>query len=147
MVCQWDRNPEISLSSRNNPEMFQCSSDLPMLVNFSIYIFPWDLLWTGWYCSWGFWAKKLIFHWLPLKSETFKKKSQSSEPIDVPSGCVLGNINVSYFIHKIVSNQTYITCTDQIWSRRKSLISILRTTKIAPVLGDINVSYFIHKTV
>ena len=39
MVCQWDRNPEISLSSRNNPEMSQCSLDLPMLVNFSIYIY------------------------------------------------------------------------------------------------------------
>ena len=37
MVCQWDRNPEISLSSRNKPEMSQRSSDLPMLVNFSIY--------------------------------------------------------------------------------------------------------------
>ena len=21
----------------------------PIVVNFSIYIFPWDLLWTGWY--------------------------------------------------------------------------------------------------
>ena len=39
MVCQWDRNPEISLSSRNNPEMSQRSSDLPMLANFSIYIY------------------------------------------------------------------------------------------------------------
>ena len=35
-ICQWDRNLEISLSSRNNPEMSQHSSDLPMLVNFSI---------------------------------------------------------------------------------------------------------------
>ena len=43
------KNAEISLSSRNNPEMSQHSSDVPMLVNFSIYIFPWDLLWTGWY--------------------------------------------------------------------------------------------------
>ena len=33
------KNPEISLSSRNNPEMSQCSSDVPMLVNISIY-FP-----------------------------------------------------------------------------------------------------------
>ena len=38
------KNPEISLSSRNNPEMSQCSSDVPMLVNFSIYIFPSYLL-------------------------------------------------------------------------------------------------------
>ena len=89
LVCQWDRNPEISVSSRNNPEMSQRSLDLPMLVNFSIYIFPWDLLCTGWYRWWGFWAKKLIFHWLPLKSETFNK-SQMSEPIDVPSGCIPG---------------------------------------------------------
>ena len=35
-----NENPEISLSSRNNPEMSQCSLDLPMLANFSIYIFP-----------------------------------------------------------------------------------------------------------
>ena len=34
------KNPEISLSSRNNPEMSQHSSDLPMLANFSIYVFP-----------------------------------------------------------------------------------------------------------
>ena len=33
------KNPEISLSSRNNPEMSQHSSDLPMLVNFSIHIY------------------------------------------------------------------------------------------------------------
>ena len=32
------KNPEISVSSRNNPEMSQCSLDVPMLVNFSIYI-------------------------------------------------------------------------------------------------------------
>ena len=34
------KNPEISVSSRNNPEMSQCSSDVPMLVNFSVSIFP-----------------------------------------------------------------------------------------------------------
>ena len=33
------KNPEISLSSRNNPEMSQHSSDVPMLVNISIYIY------------------------------------------------------------------------------------------------------------
>ena len=33
------KNPEISLSSRNNPEMSQRSLDVPMLVNFSIYIY------------------------------------------------------------------------------------------------------------
>ena len=53
------KNPEISLSSRNNPEMSQRSSDVPMLANFSIYIFPWDLLWTGLYR-----LKYIFFHWL-----------------------------------------------------------------------------------
>ena len=38
------KNPEISLSSRKNPEMSQRSSDVPMLAIFSIYIFPWDIL-------------------------------------------------------------------------------------------------------
>ena len=32
------KNPEISMSSRNNPEMSQCSSDVPIVVKFSIYI-------------------------------------------------------------------------------------------------------------
>ena len=43
------KNPEISLSSSNNPGMSQRSSDVPIVVKFSIYMFPWDLLWTGWY--------------------------------------------------------------------------------------------------
>ena len=34
------KNPLISVSSLNNPELSQCSSDVPILVNFSIYIFP-----------------------------------------------------------------------------------------------------------
>ena len=34
------KNPEISLSSRNNPEMSQRSLDVPIVANFSIYIFP-----------------------------------------------------------------------------------------------------------
>ena len=34
------KNPLISVSSLNNPEMSQHSSDVPILVNFSIYIFP-----------------------------------------------------------------------------------------------------------
>ena len=34
------KNPEISLSSRNNPEMSQCSLDVPIVLKFSIYIFP-----------------------------------------------------------------------------------------------------------
>ena len=56
---------------------------------------------------------------------------------------VLGDINVLDFIHKI---QTYV---NQIWSRRKFLISAHRTdlwTKIALELGYINASDFIHKT-
>ena len=75
------KNPEISLLSRNNPEMSQRSSDVPMLANFSIYIFPWDLLWTGLY------RLKYIFsidNNANQKSETFNK-SQLSEFFDVPS--------------------------------------------------------------
>ena len=34
------KNLEISLSSRNNPEMSQRSLDVPIIVKFSIYIFP-----------------------------------------------------------------------------------------------------------
>ena len=43
------KNPEISLSSRNNPEMSQHSSDVPIVANFSIYIFPGYVHRTGWY--------------------------------------------------------------------------------------------------
>ena len=69
------KNPEISLSSRNNPEMSQRSSDVPIVVNFSICIFPWDLILSGWY--------HLKYMFLHL-SETFKK-SQLSEFFDVSS--------------------------------------------------------------
>ena len=75
------KNPEISLSSRNNPEMSQRSSDVPMLTIFSIYIFPWDILWTGLY------RLKYIFSIdinANQKSETFNK-SQLSEFFAVPS--------------------------------------------------------------
>ena len=34
------KNPEICLSSKNNPEMSQRSSDIPIVVKVSIYIFP-----------------------------------------------------------------------------------------------------------
>ena len=37
------KNPEISLSSRNNPEMSQHSLDVPIVVNFSIYIYFQDM--------------------------------------------------------------------------------------------------------
>ena len=39
MVCQWDRYPLTSVTSLKNLEMSQYSSDVPMLVNFSIYIY------------------------------------------------------------------------------------------------------------
>ena len=61
--------------------MSQRSSDVPMLANFSIYIFPWDLLWTGLY------RLKYIFSIdsnANQKSETLNK-SQLSEFFDVPS--------------------------------------------------------------
>ena len=64
------KNSEISVSSRNNPEMSQCSSDVPMLVNFSIYIFPWDLLWTGLY-RWKYYFS--IDYNANQRSETFNK--------------------------------------------------------------------------
>ena len=44
------KNPLTSVTSLKNLEMSQCSSDVPMLVNFSIYIFPSYLHLTGWYC-------------------------------------------------------------------------------------------------
>ena len=78
------KNPEISLSSRNNLEMSQRSSDVPMLANF-FYI----------YISMGSslnWAVSFKKYFSPLTtmlftmSETFKK-SQLSEFFDVPSGC------------------------------------------------------------
>ena len=78
------KNPEISLSSRNNPEMSQHSSDLPMLANFSIYVFPQYLLWPGWYRSN---YEISIDNNANQISETFNK-SQLSEFFDVPSRCV-----------------------------------------------------------
>ena len=77
------KNPEISVSSRNNPEMSQRSSDVPMLVNFSIYIFPWDLVWTGLY-HWKYYFS--IDYNANQRSETFKK-SQMSELFDVSAWC------------------------------------------------------------
>ena len=94
MVCQWHRNPEISLSSRNNPEMSQRSSDVPIVANFSIYIFPGYVHRTGWYHLNYFEGKKLISHRDPLKSEFFEK-SQMSESINVPSGCLSALIDLA----------------------------------------------------
>ena len=73
------------MSSRNNPEMSQCSSDVPIVVKFSIYIFPWDLLWTGWYHLKYIYVSPLSTMLFPM-SETFKK-SQMSEFFDVSAGC------------------------------------------------------------
>ena len=65
------------MSSRNNPEMSQCSLDVPIVVKFSISL------------NWVVLFKKNIS---PLStmlfpmSETFKK-SQMSEFFDVSAGC------------------------------------------------------------
>ena len=67
--------------------MSQRSSDVPILVNVSIYIYFHDIFTelVG-IIKIILREKTLTFHRLPLKSETFKK-SQMSEPIDVPSWC------------------------------------------------------------
>ena len=44
-------------------EMSQRSSDVPILVNFSIYIFPWYLHWTGLYH-----LKYMFLHWVQYVS-------------------------------------------------------------------------------
>ena len=74
------------MSSRNNPEMSQRSSDVPILVNFSIYFHDIFTELAG-IIKIILRGKTLTFHRLPLKSETFKK-SQMSEPIEVPSGYI-----------------------------------------------------------
>ena len=78
------KNPEISLSSRNNPEMSQRSLDVPIVANFSIYIFPGYVHWTGWYHLKYYFS---IDHHSFGMSETFKK-SQMSEFFDVSAGCL-----------------------------------------------------------
>ena len=52
------KNPEISLASRNNPEMSECSSDLPMSANFSIYIY----ISMGSFLNWAVSLKLLNLH-------------------------------------------------------------------------------------
>ena len=76
------KNPEISLSSRNNPEMSQRSLDVPIVANFSIYIFPGYVHRTGWYHLKYYYSTD---HHSFGMSETFKK-SQMSEFFDV-SAC------------------------------------------------------------
>ena len=89
------KNQEISLSSRNNPEMSQCSLDVPMLAIFSIYIFPWDILWAGWYYLKNIFS---IDNNANQKSETFNK-SQLSEFFDVPSPCVSVSVLRQFILH------------------------------------------------
>ena len=76
------KNPEISLSSRNNPEMSQLSSDVPIVANFSIYIFPGYVHRTGWYHLKYYFS---IDHHSFGMSETFKK-SQMLQFFDVSAG-------------------------------------------------------------
>ena len=80
------KNPEISLSIRNNPEMSQRSLDVPIAANFSIYIFPGYVHLTGWYHLNYYFS---IDHHSFGMSETFKK-SQMSKFFDVSAGWVRG---------------------------------------------------------
>ena len=75
-------NPLISVTSLSNIEMSQHSSDVPILVNFSTYIFPSYLL--NWAVSFKIYVSPLSTMLFPM-SETFKK-SQLSEFFDVYSG-------------------------------------------------------------
>ena len=77
------KNPEISLSSRNNPEMSQCSSDVPIVVKFSTYISMRSSL--NCVVSFKKYISPLSTMLFPM-SETFKK-SQMSEFFDVSAGC------------------------------------------------------------
>ena len=67
------KNPEISLLSRNNPEMSQRSSDVPIVVKFSIdsiYISMRSSL--NWVVSFKIYISPLSTMLFPM-SETFKK--------------------------------------------------------------------------
>ena len=76
-------NPLISVTSLCNLEMSQRSSDVPILVNFSIYISLISSL--NWAVSFKIYVSPLSTMLFPT-SETFKK-SQLSEFFDVSSGC------------------------------------------------------------
>ena len=68
--------------------MSQCRSELHILLNFSIYIFPRNLYWNRFYVWYKISDKKLFLIDPNVKgsmSETFDK-SQMSETIDVPAG-------------------------------------------------------------
>ena len=76
-------NPLISVTSLYNIEMSQRSSDVPILVNFFIYI---SLIFSlNWAVSFKIYVSPLTTMLFPM-SETFKK-SQLSEFFDVFSGC------------------------------------------------------------
>ena len=65
------KNPEISLSSRNNPEMSQHSSDVPIVVKFSIYISMRSSL--NWVVSFKKYISPLSTMLFPM-SETLKNR-------------------------------------------------------------------------
>ena len=124
MVCQWHRNREISLSSRNNPEMSQHSSDVPIVVNFSVYIFPWDLLWAGWLSFKLFWGENL-WHFIDLSHWNQKlcsQKSQMSESFDVPSGC------------PFFANDTSRRNNSEILSLRKQIVTCIPSLDLSYIL-------------
>ena len=76
-------NPEISLSSRNNPEMSQHSSDVLIVVKFSIYISLRSSL--NWVVSFKIYVSPLSTMLFPISE--FFEKSQMSEFFDVSAGC------------------------------------------------------------
>ena len=76
-------NPLISVTSLSSIKMSQCSSDVPILVNFYIYISLISSL--NWAVSFKIYVSPLSKMLFPM-SETFKK-SQLSEFFDVSAGC------------------------------------------------------------
>ena len=88
--------------------MSQHSSDVHILLYFSIYIFPRNLYWTG---RNGLKYKFLIVYHLFPMSETFEK-SQMSEFFDVSSGCSLALVFLllSMILSKF-SSDIFIFCS------------------------------------
>ena len=92
------KNPEISLSSRNNPEMSQCSSDVPIVVKFSVYISLRCSL--NWVVSFKIYVSPLSIMLFPISE--FFEKSQMSEFFDVSAGCRrVFNMNLLNSVKKI----------------------------------------------
>ena len=77
------KNPEISLASRNNPEMSQHSSDLPMLANFLYIYFPNIFSDLAGIVQ----IIKSPLTTMLIKYQKLLTNRNSSETIDVPSGC------------------------------------------------------------